>query len=261
MNPLILSIILLTVTGLIIIFLYNIINKNAFYIPDIYINRNLVKVIDPIVVQKPSVNQLHDFYKDIKIEPYGCFSELDEKFFQKQLNPYTNTFDSLIIINDNSSDVNDLIDKVNNNGYDIYANNIKNKYPDITKISIQEIATLGKLLGYNISIYKINKNKRGKIYLSYSPPMDEIVEEYSSKNLTKSDLPDYTLTPKLNNYTNEIEKEKGKELSCGYPCLQDENPDTFVKDNVTKQYMCGSVGYPNIKTSTRFSVYKIIETI
>ena len=67
------------------------------------------------------------------------------------------------------------------------------------------------------------------------------------------------LTPKLNNYTNEEEKAPDKELSCGYPCLSDGDPEIFNDNDTKRQYMCGSVGYPNIKTQIRFAVYKIVE--
>ena len=91
--------------------------------------------------------------------------------------------------------------------------------------------------------------------------MDDQVPFNSPKenNYTVSDLPNYTLTPKLNNYTNEEEKAPGKEMSCGYPCLPNNKPLTFVENGITKQYMCGSVGYPDIKTPPRFAVYKIVE--
>ena len=42
---------------------------------------------------KPARTDLTDIYKDISIQPYGCFSSLDEKFFLKQINPYTNRID------------------------------------------------------------------------------------------------------------------------------------------------------------------------
>ena len=244
---------------IVVVFIIFNFNKNSSKNPSKNSNNSSVitKKIKPTVI-------LTEFYKDIKLQPYGCFNNLDEKFFQKQMNPYSNNIDSLVIINDDTSDIDikALIKTVMNNGYDIYAFKILNKYNSMQdgyrKINIEEIATLGKLAGYNyLSIYKINEKTRGKMYLSYSPPMDEL----SDDKITKSDLPDYTLTPKLNNYTNEIEKAVGKELSCGYPCLPDGKPETFVEKGKTKQYMCGSVGYPTIKTPTRFAVYKIVETI
>ena len=85
--------------------------------------------------------------------------------------------------------------------------------------------------------------------------MDELMDDKLTTSLN------YTLTPSLNNYTNETEKAPGKELSCGYPCMPNGKPETFVENNVVKQYMCGSVGFPTIKTPSRFAVYKIVETV
>ena len=48
----------------------------------------------------PRKTDLTEIYKDITLQPYGCFNELDEKFFKKELNIYTNQYDSLVIIND-----------------------------------------------------------------------------------------------------------------------------------------------------------------
>jgi hypothetical protein len=245
---LILIVSIIAIIGLIIIIFYNSFNVKQ---PEIKNEFNLV--------QKPSAYQLTEYYKDIKLQPYGCFSELDEKFFQKQLNIYTNSYDSLLIINDDTADIDikALVAKVLDNGYDIYAFKILHKYQSgYQKISIEEIGILGKLAGYNyLSVYKINKSTRGKVYLSYSPPMDELTDGKLTKSL------DYTLTPGLNNYTNETEKAPGKELSCGYPCMLDDKPETFVENGKIKQYMCGSVGFPTIKTPSRFAVYKIVETI
>ena len=33
----------------------------------------------------------------------------------------------------------------------------------------------------------------------------------------------------------------------------------FTENGEVKQYMCGSVGFPDIKTPSRFAVYKIAE--
>jgi hypothetical protein len=211
---------------------------------------------------KQNKTDLTDIYKDIYLEPYGCFSSLDEKIFLKEINNYSNKniFDSGIIISENKTDTDlrDLINRVKSNGYDKYANTILAKYnkdPDefLKKINIIEIGTLGKLAGYSyLSIYKTNEHSLGKIFLTYSPPMD------NNDNKTKSDLPTYTLTPILNNYTNEQEQ-NGKPLACGYPCLQNNEPLTFTDNGVKKQYMCGSFAYPNIKTPSRFAVYHIAE--
>ena len=259
-------ILFITILGISVFKLFNLINKQF---------RKKLPEVDQVKV-KPSKTDLTDIYKDISLEPYGCFSSLDEKFFLKQINPYSkeSVLDSGIIISENTTtdDMNELIQQVMNNGFDIYANQMINKYgsdPDGYRknMSIKEIGILGKLAGYNyLSVYKLNEKTRGKVYLSYSPPMDQDIPFNSSldvynKNLTTSDLPNYTLTPKLNNYTNEEEKASGKELSCGYPCLPNDKPMTFEENGVTKQYMCGSVGYPNIKTPTRFAVYHITEKV
>jgi hypothetical protein len=245
---------IVAIIGLIILVFYNNFNVKQTKIKN--------KLTSKSLVQKPSVYQLTDYYKDIKLQPYGCFNQLDEKFFKKELNIYTNQYDSLVIINDTTADkdIKELVAKVLDNGYNIYAFDILHKYDSMKdgyqKISIEEIGTLGKLAGYNyLSVCKINENKRGKIYLSYSPPMDEL----ANGKLTKS--VNYTLTPVLNKYTNELEKAPGKELSCGYPCTPDGKPETFNDNGVIKQYMCGSAGFPTIKTPSRFAVYKIVETI
>ena len=221
-------------------------------------------------VKKPNVNDLNEYYKDIKIEPYGCFKNIDEKFFQKQINPYDGKTDSMYVVkqNENEIDIKNLLIKVINNGYDIYGYNIIDKYKKGYKhITIQEIAILGKLAGYNyLTIFKINLEERGTVYLTYSPPMDDnlplnFTEEQYKNNLSKADFK-YTLTPKVNEYTNEIDKIEGKELSCGYPCFSEGDPQTFTDDKgKQRQYMCGSIGYPNIKSDSKYSVYKIVESI
>ena len=200
------------------------------------INAQFKSKKEPIKRDKPRKTDLNEIYKDITLEPYGCFSSLGEKFF---LNKET---DSGIIIS-NKQDIIDLIKQVNDNGFDIYANNILHK--DLDNLSIFELGILGKLVGYNyLSVYNINENTRGKVYLTYSPPMDK-----AEGKLTVSDLPGYTLKPKPGKFTNEEEKAPGKELSCGYPC----------NSSSSEIYMCGSVGYPDIKTPARFAVYHIKE--
>ena len=217
---------------------------------ELNVNLNEIKMYKP--------NQLTDFYSDIGLEPYGCFSSLDEKFFQKKYNPYNKTFNSLLILN-NENDIKQFVIKVINNGYDIYGSSILKKYPNLSEIKLQEIATLAKLSGYNyISVYKINIDSVPKFYLTYSPPLDD-EENEKTENISVSKpnklLSTFTLMPKVGNYTNEEENTKNKELSCGFPCLSNGKPQT-ISD---KQFMCGSVGYPNIKTPSRFAVYKITE--
>jgi len=162
--------------------------------------------------------------------------------------------DSGIVISERNTD-NDmraLLEQINKNGFDIYANKIYNMYDSkgYNNMSILEIATVGKLAGYNyLSIYKIDEHTRGKIILSYSPPLDNI----QTQKLTSSDLPDFRLVTPVNGYTNEEEKAPGKVFGCGYPCYKNKKLDI----NGDKEYMCGSVSYPSIKTPPRYAVYKI----
>ena len=238
---------------------------------------NLITVQDA-VPKIPNNKTLNEMYRDIYLEPYGCFTNLKDHFFLKKINPYSKqkVFDSGIIISENETtkDMLELINKVIINGYDIYGNSILEKYSgtDFKHVNIEEIGVLGKLAGYNyLSIYKTNLRDRGKIYLTYSPPMESSITETIGPNYTidqynshlvKSDLPNYTLTPKLNKYTNEQERAPDKELSCGYPCFKDDEPHTFTDSNgEQRQYMCGSVAYPGIKTPHRYSVYHIAERI
>jgi len=234
----------------------------------VFINRQF-KVSKSNLIRKPSKMDLTEIFRDIHLEPYGCFSTLDEKFFSKQVNPYskTNVMDSGLIISESGAneDTNELIQQVINNGYDQFGYRMIHKYnSDYTKMDIHEIGVLAKLSGYNyISVYKLNEHTRGNIYLSYSPPLESQVpfhatDEDYRKSLSKPN--EYTLTPKLNNYTNEIEKAPGKELSCGYICSKNgKDPLTFNDSGVEKHYMCGSTGFPDIKTPTRFAVYRIVE--
>jgi hypothetical protein len=210
---------------------------------------------------KPSRTDVTEIYKDIYLESYGCFSALEEKFFAEKIIG-DKIQGSLVISNDN--DIKHLVEQVIELGYDVYGYNIINKYNNkYNDVNIIELGILGKLAGYNyLSVYKFDEKRRGKVYLTYSPPMEQTVPFDDSKineNLSKSDLPKYTLTPGLNKYTNENEKAEGKELACGYPCISYESGKPLTLENGTKQYMCGSVGYPNIKTPTRFAVYKIAE--
>lgn len=119
---------------------------------------------------------------------------------------------------------------------------------------------MGKLAGYNfISVSKNDvSDKEGfSMYLTYSPPtVSSAIYKYGydftdaafDSIVTESDLPEYSLTPKINS----------KGLKCGFPCLINDKPDTFVDSSgVERQYMCGSLNYPTLKTPERFAVYKI----
>uniref|UniRef100_A0A6C0B0N7 Uncharacterized protein n=1 Tax=viral metagenome TaxID=1070528 RepID=A0A6C0B0N7_9ZZZZ len=260
-------ILFVTILGVLLFKLFDILNKQFRVTPvstSSLSSSNDPGYINPILPRKTDVTEI---YKDISIEPYGCFSSVDEKFFLKEINKYSNknVFDSGIIISESrrSDDMKELIQQVINNGFDQYGYSMLHKYnndPDgySKNMNIKEIGVLGKLAGYNyISVFKIDEHTRGKIYLTYSPPMDD----ENKKHVAVSDVPGFTLTPKLNNYTNEEEKAPGKEMACGYPCLPYDKPMTFDDNGVTRQYMCGSVAYPDIKSPTRFAVYRIVEKI
>ena len=226
------------------------------------------------VAKRVNKQSLSDIYRDIKIEPYGCFINVKDKFFAKQINPYAKikVYDSGIFIQEYhyNSEFRNLINNVINNGFDEYGYYLLKKYPkdDFTNITLKEIASLGKLAGYSyMSIYKLNEDSVGNVYLTYSPPMDkELAMGYTQNEynlqLSKSDLPNHSLTPRLNKYTNEKDVEPGEELSCGYPCKSGGKFET-LKDSSGNEshYMCGSTSYPDIKTPPRYAVYQIIETI
>ena len=198
------------------------------------------------LLTKQQIELIKDPIKEIRLDPYGCFTDLEEKFFYKKINPYSKfkIFDSGIILN-KLNDYTALVDQVKNNGFEDYANTIIKKYPVLSDMSLQEISVLALFSGYSyISIYKESENTPGKIYLTYSPPMNKhniqgwFSDKEYKKHLSKSDLPNYKLVGS-----------SSSDLVCGFPCEKDIG------------YMCGSANYPNIKTSTRFAVYHIVKTI
>jgi hypothetical protein len=215
--------------------------------------------------------------KNVSLEPYGCFSNLKNQFFQERVNPYSKGGNRIIsnfyiTAGHPTKPLRQLIQNVIKNGYSKFGNSMLKKYNinGLNSITIIEIAKLAKLSGYNyISILKYPKGsaRYGKIYLTYSPPTvssslykytTNFTDEEFNSILTDSDLPEYTLTPKLNNYTSETDTNDGKELSCGYPCITNDKPDTFTdSQGVVRQYMCGSVNYPTLKTPEHYAVYKI----
>ena len=218
-----------------------------------------------------------DENKNVTITPYGCFTELKNQFFQERVNPYSKDNNKLsssyyISESEQQKDLKKLIQDVIHNGYTKFGNTILRKYNKSGSkgITILEVAKLAKLNGYNyISILKgpNSTHSYSKIYLTYTPPtISSAIYKYSANFtedefnsiLTDSDLPDYSLTPKLNNFTNENDSGQTKELACGLPCITDNKPETFTDSSgVVRQYMCGSVNYPTLKTPERYAVYKI----
>jgi hypothetical protein len=174
--------------------------------------------------------------KDIKLQPLGCFYNLDEKFFYKKINPFAKIkeFNSLFVVQ-NDSDFSNLIEEVKNNGFSNYIDTLDKNYNNLT---LQQLAVLGVFAGYNyISLYKKNESEYGKIYLSYSPPMDRhniygnFTQKEYNQSLLKPDLPKEALVKE-----------------CGFSC----------KD---PGYMCGSANHPNIKNTPRFAVYQMVESV
>jgi len=178
-----------------------------------------------------NIKLISDPNKDVKLKPLGCFSNLSEYFFYKKINPFSKIkeFNSLFVIKDSSS-FQDLLNEVNNNGFGDY---VKKLDKNFNNIKLQELAVLGLFAGYKyISLYKKNEKEYGKIFLSYSPPMNKhnIYGQFTKKEYSNSLLePDLPLE------------------SCGFKC--------------NDGYMCGSENYPNIKNTQHFAVYEITESV
>ena len=193
---------------------------------------------------------------DILIKPIGCYINIIDQFFSSCINPYSTQKnpDNGIWVMYYPNDIIAVINQSINNGFDLYGNKILNKYrgTDYKDLSLIELATLGYFCGYTfISI--TNFNGLNQIFFSYSQPLST-----TNGQIAKPDLP-FTLMPKQNGYTNEVENVYGKELSCGNVCLKDNKPQIDpVSGNV---YTCGSILSPTIKTPPRYSVYQIYEKI
>ena len=186
----------------------------------------------------PSVSDVSEIHKDIYLEPHGCFSSLEEKFFATKI--HHDKYDSGLILK-NNEDIKRQVGKIINDGYDVFGYRMLNKYNNkYDNINIVELAILGKLSGYNyISVFSYDENRRGDVYLTYSPPMERQLEYQPNdpvfkQFISKSDV--------------KLSLTKKEEPVCGYPC----------KGN-SKGFMCGSVGFPDIKSPTRFAVYRIAE--
>jgi hypothetical protein len=192
---------------------------------------------------------------DILVKDYGCFRDLDEKFFIKKLNPFTttNSFDSAFVVSPDTQiqDFEALFTKITENGFAKYIETIKSKYSpkDYKNITIPELGALALFAGYSyISMYRESKFGNLKIYFSYSPPMDKhnIVGQFNTKEYSK-------LLSKT--HLNNKVIAGNNELQCGYPCT---NPDRSPQVNQDgKVYTCGSINYPTIKSPSIYSVYYI----
>ena len=181
---------------------------------------------------KNKVQLIRNPDQDIKLEPLGCYYNLEDRFFYRKINPFAKVkeFNSLFVVED-SNTYKSLLTEVSNNGFEDYA---KKMNPDFNTLSLQQLSTLALFAGYSyISLYKKNESEYGRIFLSYSPPM-------SKHNITGSFTPkefkEYTLKPDTT------------ESECGYKCSDSSK-------------MCGSINYPNIKNTPRFAVYRIVESV
>ena len=246
-----------------IYFIIGTILLSILIITSLFKKKNLVIQQDPYcpVVIKPSSDTITETIDNINIKPVGCYTNIKGLFFTSCINPYSTSKiqDSGIFISKYPNDMITIIKRVIDNGYDLYGNKILNKYrkTDYSDLDLLEIATIGYLTGYRfMSIYKLDTKNVKQIFFSYSQPMSSTE---SLNDFAKPDLKGYTLTPKLNGYTNENDNTPGKEISCGFPCLKEGKPVTFKDGDVTKHYMCGSVVYPTIKTPPRYAVYEIFE--
>jgi hypothetical protein len=160
--------------------------------------------------------------KEIKVVNYGCFKDIDEKFFIRKINPFSTikTFDSAFVIS-NENDFSRLLDKVKSNGF---GNSLQSKYPNI---NVQDLGILAAFAGYSyVSICKDSPSGIPEIYFSYSPPMTKQI--FAPQDYTK-----YLAKPVSNG------------PDCGFSCSPGGS-----------EY-CGSVNYPNIKSPAMYSVYSV----
>lgn len=180
---------------------------------------------------------------DIKIIPYGCFKDIEQRFFIRKLNPFSNVkeFNSVFVISENStsSDFKNLFNQIKQNGFESYINSLQNKYKDSFNFTLKELGLLCLYSGYSyMSIITTSPKGNRRIYFSYSPPMNkenifgQFNEDEYNKYVLKGDI----------NY--QLYSSSGSNL-CGYECINDKN------------YGCGSVNYPLIKSPVTVAVYKV----
>ncbi len=169
-------------------------------------------------VKKPNKHRLTEILKDIKLEPYGCFINIREHFFLKQINSYSthSIYDAGIFVPSvkMNEELKTIILKLINNGFDEYGYHILNKYPDDNFVNIKliELATIGKLSGYSfISVCQLEPSGPKNILWSYSAPLEIETDNPDNMKMLKPDF-NYTLIPGIDKYTNEIENTPGKEL-------------------------------------------------
>jgi hypothetical protein len=174
---------------------------------------------------KKHIKKIDDLSTDVRLEPVGCFTDIFNKFFLRKINPFSakKEFDSGITIT-NQADYDRVIEIITQNGFGDF-----NFPKDYKKASFKKLATLALFAGYSyISAYN------GTYYFTYSPPM----ERYNiTGNFSDSEIKEYS------------SKSEYPINECGFKCGDG------------SEYMCGSISYPNIKSASRSSVYKIIEMV
>jgi hypothetical protein len=179
---------------------------------------------------------IKDIDKDIRLEHYGCFNDLYEKFFLRKINPFNTRkdFDSGITITNKNlkNDFTKMLELVKANGFNDFAINFENNYSsNYSKTPLQQLAALGLFAGYSyLSICKFDTDTIYEIYFTYSPPLERHIttDQNFNKYLSPPDLP---------------------KDACGFTCTDG------------SKYKCGSIGYPGIKSRSIYSVYKILELI
>ena len=164
--------------------------------------------------------------KQIKVTHYGCFKDIDEKFFTRKINPFSTvkTFDSAFVVS-SENDFSKLVSKATSNGFGTYASSINYK-----NANVQELGALALFTGYSyVSICKQSPDGNSDIYFSYSPPM---TKHNVSGQFTPQEYKKYLAKPE-------------QMKMCGYPC------------NAEDIYGCGSITYPTIKSPALYSVYHV----
>jgi len=166
--------------------------------------------------------------QEITVVNYGCFKDIEEKFFVRKINPFSKvkTFNSAFVIS-SQNDFSELLEILSTNGFGEYSSSIQSKYSGYNLVSIQELGVIAVFAGYSyISICKESPSGNSQIYFSYSPPM------------TKQIFPPQ-------DYTKYLAKPVSTGENCGYPC-----------SDQSGNY-CGSVTYPSIKSPALYAVYSV----
>ena len=198
----------------------------------------------PLIFDNPTQRET---VNSVDVVPVGCYINILDYYFLSCVNPYSSDNslpDNGLTINKYPDDVISVINQASRNGYTELADSILTKYTDYSRVTINDFGLLGYLCGYKFM--SITNNENNVVFFSYSAPLK------NQKTPAKPDLP-FTLRPSINNSTNEVDNIEGRELSCGNVCVPETSSDG-------KNYTCGSILYPTIRTPPRYSVYKLMKT-